>query len=70
MNRPWINWKLRGVLSRPLPARRPRKQMSLWLRTELVEIIDRYLAKEGGDRSKFIRDAVREKLLREKEPAR
>jgi metal-responsive CopG/Arc/MetJ family transcriptional regulator len=40
------------------------KQIPLWVPTTMVPLIDRGVELEDSDRSKFIRNAIREKLAR------
>lgn len=40
------------------------KQIPLWVPTAMVSLIDRGVQLEDSDRSKFIRNAIREKLAK------
>jgi metal-responsive CopG/Arc/MetJ family transcriptional regulator len=44
--------------------------VTVWFPTHVAEAVQEAIVRTDSDRSKYIRSAVREKLLREKEPAR
>jgi metal-responsive CopG/Arc/MetJ family transcriptional regulator len=44
--------------------RRGSKLLSVWVPDALIPLLDEGVRKEDSDRSKFIRNAIREKLAR------
>jgi len=52
-------------MKRSLEKRRGSKLLSVWVPKSLVPLLDKGVRKEDSDRSKFIRNAIREKLARD-----
>lgn len=52
-------------MKRGLAKRRGSKLLSVWVPKELVPLLDEGVRREDSDRSKFIRNAIREKLARD-----
>ena len=46
--------------------RRKGKLLSIWVSEALMPCLDEGVKKEDSDRSKFVRNAIREKLVRQK----
>lgn len=51
-------------MKRPPAKRREGKLLSVWLPETLLPLLDHGVRQEDSDRSKFIRNAIREKLAR------
>ncbi len=48
------------------PKSRSGKKLAVWIPKALLPYLDRGAEKEDSDRSQFIREAIREKLARQK----
>jgi hypothetical protein len=61
----YTEYALDYVMRRGAVTKKNSKMINIWVPTVLVPVIDAAVVKEDTDRAKYIRRAIREKLVRE-----